>query len=115
MRAALGQGRGLSTGGKSSRPRARPAWGIRVLRDVSLRSGRFRRGARFLAPGEPLGDAPLLPREHLPPQAPSCHHERLPAVPGAWDPPGGQLGGLESRFLTAGGWQQLLCIMESYL
>lgn len=33
--------------------------------------------------GEPPGNAPLLLHERLPPQAPSCHRRRLPAVPGA--------------------------------
>ena len=72
-----------------------------MLRDITLRSGPFRRGTGFLPLGEPRAPSPTAPGG---PQLPRCV-----------GPAGGQLGAGESRFLAAGGRQQLSCIMESYL
>lgn len=74
-----GRGSGVSTGEVASRL---PSSGNTRAPRCHPVVGRFRRGVRFLGLGEPPGDAPLLPWEHLLPRAPSHCPGWLLAVPG---------------------------------
>lgn len=112
-----GRASGVSTGEVVTRLRP-PSLGNACAPRCHPAVGPLPPGCVFPGAGGSPGAMPLRsPGGNPPAQAPSCHHHcrQLPLSPVRGAHRAGSSGGPGSRFLAARGWQQLLCIMESYL